>query len=357
MSATHLTLWSYFAARQQFGNRYLADAILDLFAERAVAHSVMLHGIAGFGQHHLIRSDETLTLSEDPTVAISAIDTAATISALAADVADMTSSGLITLESARLLGDDPAAVSLPAGTDEVKLTMHIGRNRRIDGRDAFEVICELLHRHHFAGACVLLGVDGTFRGERRRAHFFGSNRDVPLVIVAVGSSDHVRQVMHDLADLPHRPLITTERVQVCKRDGQLLSRPAALPAHDDQGRPLWQQLVIHTSESTRHRGVPIHRALIRRLWEAGTSGATVLRGVWGFHGAHEPRGDTLIQFGRQVPVMTVIIDSPDGIARSFELVNELTGKHGLVTCETVPASMALRDGVGRGSLELADYPD
>jgi PII-like signaling protein len=269
----------------------------------------------------------------------------------------MTSSGLITLESARLLGDDPAAVSLPAGTDEVKLTMHIGRNRRIDGRDAFEVICELLHGHHFAGACVLLGVDGTFRGERRRAHFFGSNRDVPLVIVAVGSSDHVRQAMPELADLPHRPLITTERVQVCKRDGRLLSRPPVLPAHDDQGRPLWQQLVIHTSESTRHRGVPIHRALIRRLWEAGTSGATVLRGVWGFHGAHKPHGDTLIQFGRQVPVLTVIVDTPDGIARSFELVDELTGTHGLVTCEAVPASMSLRDGVGRGSLELADYPD
>jgi PII-like signaling protein len=357
MSATHLTLSSYFAARQQLGERYLADAILDLFAERAVAHSVMLHGIAGFGQHRIVRSDETLTLSEDPTVAISAIDTAATISALASDVADMTSSGLITLESARLLGDDPTAVSLPEGADEVKLTMHIGRNRRIDGRDAFEMICELLHGHHFAGACVLLGVDGTFRGERRRAHFFGSNRDVPLVIVAVGSSDHVRQALPDLADLPHRPLITTERVQVCKRDGRLLSRPPVLPAHDDQGRPLWQQLVIHTSESTRHHGVPIHRALIRRLWETGSSGATVLRGVWGFHGAHQPHGDTLIQFGRQVPVLTVIVDTPDGIARSFELVDELTGTHGLVTCETVPASMSLRDGVGRGSLELANYPD
>jgi PII-like signaling protein len=357
MSATHLTLSSYFAARQQLGKRYLADAIFDLFAERAVAHSVMLHGIAGFGQHRIVRSDETLTLSEDPTVAISATDTAATISALASDVADMTSSGLITLESARLLGDDPTAVSLPEGADEVKLTMHIGRNRHIDGRDAFEMICELLHGHHFAGACVLLGVDGTFRGERRRAHFFGSNRDVPLVIVAVGSSDHVRQALPDLADLPHRPLITTERVQVCKRDGRLLSRPPALPAHDDQGRPLWQQLVIHTSESTRHHGVPIHRALIRRLWQTGASGATVLRGVWGFHGAQKPHGDTLIQFGRQVPVLTVIVDTPDGIARSFELVDELTGTHGLVTCETVPASMSLRDGMGRGSLELADYPD
>ena len=358
MRSTHLKLTSYFAARQRIGQQYLADAMLDLFADRGVAHSVMLHGIAGFGQNRQIRSDESLTLADDPAMQISAIDTAATINALATGVADMTSSGLITVESVRPLDDDPAGASMPEGAEQIKLTMHIGRNRRIDGRNAYEVICELLHGHHFVGACVLLGVDGTFRGERRRAHFFGSNRDVPLLIVAIGSSDAVRRVTPDLADLPHRPLITTERVQVCKRDGQLLSRPTVLPHHDGQGHPLWQQLVIHTSESTRYHGVPIHRALIKQLWKSGTSGgATVLRGVWGFHGAHKPHGDKLIQFGRQVPVLTVIVDTPDGIARSFDIVDKLTGTHGLVTCETVPALMALRDGVGSGSLELADYPD
>jgi PII-like signaling protein len=358
VSTTHLKLTSYFAERQRTGQRFLADAMLDLFAERGVAASVMLRGIAGFGHGRFIRSDESLTLSEDPSVQISAIDTTATISALATDVAAMTSSGLITLESAGLLVDDPAAVSLPEGADEVKLTMHIGRNRRIDGGYAFQVICELLHRHRFAGACVLLGVDGTFRGERRRAHFFSRNVDVPLTIVAVGSPDQVRRAIPDLSALPHRPLITTERIQVCKRDGRLLSRPPALPAHDDQGRALWQQLMIHTSESTRHHGVPIHRALIRRLWESGTSGgATVLRGVWGFHGDHEPHGDRLIQFGRQVPVLTIIIDTPQGIARSFELVDELTHTHGLVSCETIPALMALDGGARRDFPDLADCRD
>ena len=358
MSSAHLKLTSYFAARQRTGQQYLADAMLDLFADSGVAHSVMLRGIAGFGQHGEIRSDESLTLADDPSIQISAIDTAATISALATGVADMTSSGLMTVESVALLGNDPAALLLPEGSEEVKLTMHIGRNRRIDGREAFKVICELLYRHHFASACVLLGVDGTFRGGRRRAHFFGSNSAVPLIIVAVGSSDDVRRAMPALTALPHRPMITAERVQVCKRDGLVLSRPPVLPAHDGQGRPLWQQLVIDTSESTQHHGEPIHRALIQRLWESGTSGgATVLRGVWGFHGAHEPHGDKLIQFGRHVPVLTVVVDTTDGIARSFEAVDEITGKHGLVTCETVPALMTFRGGVRHGSLDLADYPD
>jgi hypothetical protein len=288
-------------------------------------------------------------------VTIEAIDTAETIGAIAADVADLISRGLITLQRATLLGDDIAA-SLPDGDDAVKLTMYLGRSRRIDGNPAFYALCELLHRHHFAGATVLLGVDGTSGGQRRRAHFFGRNLDVPLMIVAVGGAAHVQAVMPALAAMSHRPLITSERVQVCKRDGQVVAPPAMLPAHDDQGRPLWQKLMVHTSESTRHDGVPIHRALVRRLWESqATSGATVLRGIWGFHGDHKPHGDRLIQFGRQVPVTTIIVDTPHGIARSFEIVDELTGTHGLVTCETVPALMTLGDDGRHGTTELADH--
>ena len=287
MNAPYLKLTSYFAERQRAGARFLADAMLDLFAERGVAGSVMLRGIAGFGHRGFIRTDEKLTLSEDPSVTIEVVDTAATIGALAEDVADMTSSGLITVQRAWPLGDDPAAVSLAEAADDVTLTMYLGRNRRINGTPAFYAICELLHRHHFAGVTVLLGVDGTAHGERRRAHFFGRNIDVPLMIIAVGTASRVKQVMPTLAAMPHRPLITVERVQVCKRDGRMLAVPPALAAHDDHGRPLWQKLMVHTSESTRHDGVPIHRALVRRLSESGaTSGATVLRGIWGFHGDH-----------------------------------------------------------------------
>jgi len=356
MSGAYLKLTSYFAERQHAGSQFLADSMLDLFTDRGIAGSIMLRGIAGFGHRGFIRTDEKLTLSEDPSVAIEAIDTADAISALIHEVADMTSSGLITVERAGLLGDDPVGIPLLDADEEIQLTMYIGRDRRIDGIPAFYTICDLLHRHHFAGATVLLGVDGTSHGMRRRAHFFSRNHDVPLMIVAVGSAEHVRQVLPILAAMPHQPLITTERVQVCKRDGRLLARPPALPAHDDHGRALWQKLTIHTSESTRHDGVPIHRAVVRRLWESGTtSGATVLRGIWGFHGDHEPHGDKLIQFGRQVPVKTIIIDTPQGIARSFEVVDELTGAHGLVTSETVPAALALDGGDRRGSTELADH--
>ena len=133
-----------------------------------------------------------------------------------------------------------------------------------------------------------------------------------VMIIAVGSTAQVRGVLPGLTEMLGEPLATVERVQVCKRDGQLLARPPVLPAVDPDGRQVRQKLMIFTSEATRHDGAPVHRALVRRLLESGTaSGATVLRGIWGFHGDHKPHGDKLIQFGRQVPVISIVVDTRD----------------------------------------------
>ncbi len=343
-----LKLTAYFAERQRAGGRFLAEAMLDLFAQRRVATSVMLRGISGFGHQRIIRTDQSLTLSEDPAVAVAAVDSPATIGALAGEVAAMTGSGLITLERAHLLDDGmspvPATTEMP--DDAVKLTVYLGRNRRYDGAPAYKALCALLHRHGFAGASVFLGVDGTAHGERRRAHFFGRNLDVPLMIIAIGTAGQVRAATAELRTVMERPLVTVERVRV--------GSPRSLPDADANGRPLWQKLMVFTSEATRHDGLPIHRALVRALWQTGAaSGATVLRGIWGFHGGQEPHGDTLIQIGRQVPVMTVIVDTPSRIARSFEIAADLTGSHGLITCETVPALLAIDGADHHGGLDLA----
>lgn len=350
----HLKLTAYLGERQRSGSRFVAESMLDLFAERGVASSIVLRGVTGFGARHVLRTDESLSLSEDPPISIAALDTETVIGALAADVAALMPRGLITVEHARLAAD---AADVPSGTESARLTVGLGRNRRIGNTPAFAAICDLFHRYDFAGATALLGVDGTLDGHRRRAHFFSRNLDVPMVIIAVGTADHARAALPDLQALPIHPMVTVERIAVCKRDGVLLQRPPALPAADGHGRPLWQQLMIHTSEATRHGGQPIHRAIVRQLrQQRAAMGATVLRGVWGFHGDQAPHGDRLIQWGRQVPVTTTIIDSPENIARSFDLVDDLTAEHGLVTCETVPALLTRGGPQTRGGLELAVYP-
>ena len=204
---------------------------------------------------------------------------------------------------------------------------------------------------------MFLGVDGTVRGQRRRARFVNRNIGVPVMIIAVGTGGQVIDALPELETLLREPLFTVERAQLCKRDGELLARPPALPATDEQGRPLWQKLMVYTSESALHDGVPVHRAIVRRLFDSRSArGATVLRGIWGFHGDHTPHGDSWLQLARRVPVTTVVVDAPDRISATFEIIDELTRQHGLVTSELVPAMVSIDDGRRVGGSALADFP-
>lgn len=350
-AADYLKLTAYFGERMRHGHRFAADALFDLYGTNDVATSVMMRGIASFGPHHHLRSDETLSMSEDPPVAVVAVDAADKIAALAEETVTLTTRGLITLERAQLVRRGSPAPTIP---ETAKLTVYVGRRHRVGGAPAYRAVCAALHRHGFAGATVFLGVDGTAHGQRRRARFFSSNSDVPIMIMAIATLDQVAAALAELDDLLDEPLLTVERVQVCKSKGELLTRPPTLPATDAEGRPLWQKLMIHTSEATLHDGVPIHRAIVRRLLQSGTHrGATVLRGVWGYSDTREPHGDKLFQIGRQVPVTTIVIDTSDRIAAAFDTVDELTDGHGLITAEMVPAAVVVDEGVRYGSMDLA----
>jgi PII-like signaling protein len=137
-------------------------------------------------------------------------------------------------------------------------------------------------------------------------------------------------VLPELGSLLARPRITVERVVLAKRDGRLL---AGLP--EGTGSE-WRKLMVYTSEAARQDGQPIHRAVVRRLRSAGISGATTQLGIWGFHGAHAPHGDRLLQLTRHVPAVTSVIDTPARVSTAFGIIDELTTGSGLVTCETVP---------------------
>src|SRR5206468_3965324 len=213
----------------------------------------------------------------------------------------LTTRGLITLERARMLTGRIGRIRLPEHLHEAtKLTVYVGRKERIGGRPAYQAVVELLQRHAVAGATVLLGVDGTVHGVRQRARFFGGNVDVPLMIIAVGAGEAIATAAGELATLLTRPLTTLERVRVCKR-----------------------------------------------------AGATALRGIWGYHGDHAPHGDTFWSLRRHVPVLTVIVDTPERIRRAFAIVDELTDETGLVTSELVPAYRAAAPDRVSGGLRLA----
>jgi PII-like signaling protein len=160
-------------------------------------------------------------------------------------------------------------------------------------------------------------------------------------------------VLPELQRALAEPLLTLERVRVCKRDGALLARPHALPDNDPHGRGLWQKLQVYTSQAATWQGRPLHLEIIRRLRASESAGATSLRGMWGFHGAHPPHGDRFLQLRRHVPVLTISVDTPQRTARAFEIIDELTSEQGLVTSEMVPAMSAMSAERTVGGLALA----
>jgi PII-like signaling protein len=346
-----LKLTSYFGERDRSGNHLVADALLDLYGERGIQASVLLRGAQGFGYKHHLRTDRLLTLSEDLPVVAIALDTRERIEQLLEPVGEIQRQGLLTLERARMFMQLPleqpsASPSAPFGSraqaqsQATKLTIYLDRHERIAGRPAFVAVCELLHGEGVAGASALLGVDGTRHGHRRRARFLARNAHVPVMIIAVGSTERITAVLPRLDQMLVNPLITMERVRVCKRDGELVEPLHPPPYTDDSHRQeLWQKLTVVTSEAAMHGGRAIHIELVRRLRQAGAAGATSLRGIWGFHGAHAPHGDRLLSLRRHVPVFTIVLDTPERIARLFPIVDELTREHGLVTSELARPSM------------------
>jgi PII-like signaling protein len=345
-----LKMTTYFGERDRTQDGLLADELLDVYGGHRLAASVLLRGCEGFGERQHMRTDRLLSLSEDLPVVSVAIDRRDRIEAMLEPVLQIKRRGLITLERARMLTGKIEAEQLP---QECKLTVYVGRHERVDGVPAYVAITDLLHREGIAGASVLLGVDGTRGGRRFRARFFGANTDVPTLVIAVGSGERIAQTLPALGRMLAKPLMSIERVRVCKRDGELLAAPHELPGTDEQGRALWQKLTVYASQSAMHEGHPLHLQIIRRLRESGAAGATSLRGIWGFHGDHAPHGDRFLQLRRHVPVMTIAIDAPQRTARSFEIIDELTAAEGLVTSEMVPAVSALSEG--QDGPELASY--
>ena len=49
---------------------------------------------------------------------------------------------------------------------------------------------------------------------------------MPTIVIAVGASERIALALPELGSLLRDPLVTLERIQVCKRDGRLRQHPA-----------------------------------------------------------------------------------------------------------------------------------
>ena len=352
--AERIKLTAYFGERDRSGGRFVADRLMDLCEERAVHASMIVRGIESFGTVRQLHTQRLLTLSEElPLVAV-AVDEERRMLDLLPVIREVMPAGLITLERARLKDSTiPTGDGLEISSTGAKLTIFCGRLERVDGVSAVGAVVNLLHEEGVAGATAVLGVDGTIRGARRRARFFAANVDVPVAIESVGDAPSIERTLRRLERVLPRSLAIVERVLICKRDGvKLVTTPEFVDA-DDDGTRFWHKLSVYAGEQARHANRPLYSELIGRLRREGASGATAVRGFWGYHGDHAPHGDVLLSLRRRVPVVTTMIDTAERSARWFAIVDEMTDETGLVTSETVPAFHAFGAEFGRGGTTLA----
>jgi PII-like signaling protein len=287
--ATKLTIYCGERARAH-GDGWLADALIDVFARRRLATSLVLRGVEGFGAHHGLRTDRLLTMSEDlPLVAV-AVDERARIDAALADVeAFRPFGGLVTQERAQLVRDEQearAALAALGDAPTCQLTVYVGR------REGPRDVVGLLAARGIAGATALLGVDGTRHGDRRRARFFARNAEVPVMVIAVGDRDRIAPVLPELMNLLPAPLLTLERV--------------ASPTPER-----WTKLMACSSDRAAHQ------QLVAALRRGGAPGATTVSGFWGYRNDTPPHGDTILQVVRRVPLVTIVVAEPAAVAERY----------------------------------------
>ena len=180
------------------------------------------------------------------------------------------------------------------------------------------------------------------------------------MVIAVGDGARIAAALPELdamLDAAAGDARARARLQARRRSGS--PQPRHLPEHATPPG------LRHVAEAhgLRGRAVPPRRrtrstpSSCAPLREAGAAGATSLRGIWGYHGDHAPHGDSFWQLRRRVPVVTVIVDTPERIRDWFAIVDELTDETGLVTSEIVPAFRTTGHELRHGGLRLARRPN
>jgi len=337
VSTSALKLSVFFGERDRDRDDLLSDTLLDRLELHGLRTAALLRGTEGFGLEHRLRRAGLLTTSEDLPLVATAVDSPERVRAALGDVGTLVGNGLVTLERARLVDGPGDGEPLGPG-DDAKLTLVLGRTQRAGSRPAYAVAVDALYRGGVAGATALLGVDGLLRGRRQRARLLSPNSRVPILVVSVGNRQAIAAVLDELLDVLEGPAAMLEGVQVLRRDGVALAQPRTDAAPDAP----WARLTVYSAH---------HDELVAALREADAPGATVLRGVWGYHGDHAPHGESPWALRRRTPVVTEVVVPAGDVGRWLAIVERFAAQRGLVTLEPVPVARATGGGTVVGTLD------
>jgi len=331
----------YLRERARLDGRLLADHLVAECVSQRLRCAILLRGVEGYG-HHGSETERLLSLSEDLPLMLVAIDSQPGRLEAVATAESTSRAGLVTLE--RVTIADGSNADHPGA--QLRLSCYIPRHARTERGPAYLEVVRQLQAHGVDGATAFLGVDGAWAGRRVKARLIGPNREVPLMIIAVGGRESVLAAYEQLRSEPKLWLATVERVRILKRDGELLDRPTGAGDLPEGAR---YKLSLFCSSAARYRSRPIHEQLLTGLRELGIPGATGLRGIWGYHGDHRPHGERLLRWRRHAPLYLTTIVEPRLVGAAFALFDQVSVERGLVIEELIPiyapqAGAALESG-------------
>jgi PII-like signaling protein len=326
----------HFGERARAGDKPLEAAVMDACARRRVEAAALLRGVEGFGGKHRLRTDRLLSLSEDAPLVAVAVGEAERVEGLVEEIEGLAGEGLVVVEgiyattgtTTTSAGEVAAPVVGGEGDDEgseaVRVT--VWGSRRGAGAPHLGAVAAF-KRHGADAATVLLGVDGVLGGERRRARFLSANRGVPAMTVAVGDRAEIEAA---LAEIRSAELVTVEGVE----------RNSVIDRVSHHGTP-GVRVTLVTSEIAQSGGHPRYVELIRELRRRGAAGATAVRGVWGYRGGGEPRGDRVLALRRDVPLIVETVDTPERAEEWEKLARSLAGEGDVVYSQSVAGMRVL----------------
>lgn len=95
-----------------------------------------------------------------------------------------------------------------------------------------------------------------------------------------------------------------------------------------------RRLTIYIGESDRHGHNPLATEIVHRAHGAAMAGVTVFRGIEGYGKSNHLHTTRILSLSDDLPVMIVIVDTPENIEAFLPELNGLINE-GLITTEDV----------------------
>ena len=91
-------------------------------------------------------------------------------------------------------------------------------------------------------------------------------------------------------------------------------------------------LRIFISENHTYEGKCLFELIVKKAREMQMAGATVFRGIMGFHGKNKIQTSTILRLSENMPIVIELVDSQENIDQFIPFLEEVV-TDGLVTSE------------------------